>query len=84
MTANSLLMQIQSDLAGVDVIRPDMAESTALGAAMAAGAAVGAWDLSQPIDIPGMKFSPQCTEDERDIRYSKWKMAIERAGGWVF
>lgn len=82
MTANNLLMQLQSSLAGVDVVRPDMAESTALGAAMVAGAAVGCWDLSTPLTIPGKTFTPQYTEDERDLKYSKWKMAVERALGW--
>lgn len=82
MTANELLMQLQANLAGVEVLRPDMAESTALGAAMVAGAAVGCWDLSTPLQIPCTKFSPRLTEDERDMRYSKWKMAVERALGW--
>lgn len=83
MTANELLMQLQSDLAGLTVIRPEMTESTSFGVAMMAAAAVGHWDLSSKITIPGSKFVPKCTKDERDIRYAKWKMAIERAGGWV-
>lgn len=83
MTANPLLMQMQADLAGITVIKPTMAESTALGAAMVAGAAVGYWDLEKSkLDIPAMKWTPKYTENQRDIRYSKWKMAVERAMGW--
>ncbi|CAG9764083.1 unnamed protein product [Ceutorhynchus assimilis] len=82
MTANSLLMQLQSDLAGVKVQKPTMAESTALGAAMVAGAAVGLWDLSRAMDIPCETWAPKLSENERDIRYAKWKLAVERAMGW--
>lgn len=82
MTANSLLMQMQADLAGVSVLKPKMAESTALGAAMVAGAAVGHWDFEPPLVIPAEKWQPKITEDERDVRYSRWKMAVERAMGW--
>lgn len=83
MTANSLLMQLQADLAGVTVMKSSMAESTALGAAMVAGAAVGAWDIEgAPLDIPANKWTPRYSENERDVRYAKWKMAIERSTGW--
>lgn len=82
MTVNSLLMQLQADLGGITVIKPDMAESTALGAAMVAGAAVGHWNLVNPLILPSKKWTPRYTEDERDIRYTRWKMAIERAMGW--
>lgn len=82
MTANPLLMQMQADLAGVTVKRPTMAESTALGAAMVAGAAVGHWDPHRPLTIPSEIWQPKITDDERDVRYSKWKMAVERAMGW--
>ncbi|XP_072376457.1 glycerol kinase 3 [Diabrotica undecimpunctata] len=82
MTANPLLMQMQADLAGITVLKPTMAESTALGAAMVAGAAVGVWDLNKALDIPAIKWTAKCTENERDVRYAKWKMAVERAMGW--
>lgn len=83
MTANSLLMQLQADLAGVTVEKPSMSESTALGAAIVAGAAVGYWNLQDnPIEILSQKWQPVFTENERDIRYNKWKMAVERAMGW--
>lgn len=82
MTANSLLLQLQSDLTGLTVLRPAMAELTALGAAMAAGRAVGKWDLSKKITIDETTFTPNITSTERDERYEKWKMAVERSLGW--
>nr|CAH7744029.1 unnamed protein product [Callosobruchus chinensis] len=82
MTANPLLMQLQADLAGITVLRPEMAECTALGAAMAAGAAVGCWDVGKPLKLPCIKYSPKMTSDERDVKYSKWKMAIDCSTGW--
>ncbi|ERL90389.1 glycerol kinase [Dendroctonus ponderosae] len=82
MTANSLLMQLQADLAGVTVAKASMAESTALGAAMVAGAAIGLWDLSQHLEIACEIWTPKLSDDERDIRYSKWKLAVEKAMGW--
>lgn len=82
MTANSLLMQLQADLAGVKVVKASMAESTALGAAMVAGAAVDLWDLTNRMDIPCDVWTPKMNDDERDVRYSKWKLAVEKAMGW--
>lgn len=50
---------------------------------MAAGAAVGHWNLDGPhLQIPATKYDPKFTDDERDVRYTKWKMAVERAMGW--
>ncbi|KAF4526215.1 hypothetical protein B566_EDAN001900 [Ephemera danica] len=67
-------------------IRPSMAETTALGAAMAAGFAEGikVWDLNKesPESIISDVFRPSISEDQRDVRYSKWKMAVERSLGW--
>lgn len=83
MTANKLLMQLQSDLIGLNVMRPSMSETTALGAAIAAGYAVGKWDYENvelPLDC--QVYKPTITENERDMRHSKWKMAIERSMGW--
>lgn len=84
MTANNLLMQMQADLCGIPVERPLMAESTALGAAIAAGLAEGieVWDLATEHDTPSDVFYPEVSEDERDIRYSRWKMAIKRSLKW--
>ncbi|KAJ8974460.1 hypothetical protein NQ317_001582 [Molorchus minor] len=76
-------LQLQADLAGVTVMKPSMAESTALGAAMVAGAAVGHWDLDgPPMSIPSTKWQPKISEDERDVSYSRWKLAIDRSMGW--
>ncbi|KAK5640490.1 hypothetical protein RI129_011301 [Pyrocoelia pectoralis] len=82
MTSNSYLMQLQADLTGLRVLKPAMAESTALGAAMAAGAAVGQWNLKEHTDMPIQEWKPAIGDDERDIKYSRWKMAVDRAMGW--
>lgn len=83
MTENKLLMQTQADLIGMKIIKPKMAETTALGAAMVAGFAVGAWDLERvEVAMETELIKPQIDENERDMRYSKWKMAIERSMGW--
>uniref|UniRef100_A0A0K8SKA2 Probable glycerol kinase n=1 Tax=Lygus hesperus TaxID=30085 RepID=A0A0K8SKA2_LYGHE len=84
MTANNLLMQLQADLCGIPVIRPHMAETSALGAAIAAGVAGGVdvWDIND-IQAPANDiFRPRVTEFERNNRYLKWKMAVERSFGW--
>lgn len=52
------------------------------GAAMVAGRAVGMWDMSLPIPLKSSTFKSTITDDERDVRYSKWKMAVERSLGW--
>lgn len=82
MTANKLLMQLQSDITGVPVLCPKMAETTSLGVAMMAGRAVGVWDMKDILKIPTTMYTPQISEDECELRYSKWKMAVERALGW--
>ncbi|XP_055701543.1 glycerol kinase [Phlebotomus papatasi] len=83
MTENRLLMQLQSDLIGLEIIKPKMAETTALGAAMMAACAVGKWDVKS-IEVPmeSIKYEPKIGVDERDMRYSKWKMAVEKSFGW--
>jgi glycerol kinase len=82
MTKNDQVMQWQSDLIGMEVIRPTIVETTCLGSAIIAGRAIGKWNMD--LDVAGIskKFKPQITEDERDIRYQKWKKAIERSLGW--
>lgn len=83
MTANGLLMQLQSDLSGIVVSKPCMAESTALGAAMVAGAAVQCWDIeTRTMDISHKMWTPKLSAEERDLRYDKWKMAVERTMNW--
>ncbi|XP_032680803.1 glycerol kinase-like [Odontomachus brunneus] len=82
MTVNSLLMQLQADLTGITVVRPDMVETTALGAAILAGIGAGLIDINEVDGSQVTKFSPVISEDERDLRYSKWKMAVERSMKW--
>ncbi|RLU82327.1 glycerol kinase [Streptomyces griseocarneus] len=86
MTANGLLMQHQADVLGVPVIRPVVAETTALGAAYAAGLAVGVWrDLDE---LRGqwrrdVEWTPRMPEDEREREYGRWRRAVERSFGWA-
>ncbi|XP_046854045.1 glycerol kinase-like [Xenia sp. Carnegie-2017] len=85
MTANSLLMQIQSDILGIPVVRPSMAETTALGAAVAAAVAEGIalWDISSLTEQTEVSvFQPKLEAKERKSRYSKWKIAIQRCMRW--
>ncbi|KAF7405630.1 glycerol kinase isoform X1 [Vespula maculifrons] len=82
MTVNNLLMQLQADLTGISVVRPNMVETTALGAAILAGLGIGIIDINDIDASQVTKFTPTIGEDERDLRYSKWKMAIERCMKW--
>lgn len=82
MTVNNLLMQLQADLTGITVVRPNMVETTALGAAILAAIGADLIDINE-VDVSQVtKFSPMIGENERDLRYSKWKMAIERSMKW--
>jgi glycerol kinase len=85
MTANELLMQFQADVLGVPVIRPAVTETTALGAAYAAGLAAGFWDGQDELRerwAEDKRWEPQMDEDERERRYARWKQAVERSLGW--
>ena len=82
MTANMLLMQIQADLLGIPVIKSLMAETTALGAAMAAGAAHGinVWDIkgaSKPVAKD--TYNPSIPQEEADARLLQWKKAVQKS-----
>ena len=86
MVANELLMQIQADQLGVDVIRPQIAETTALGAAFAAGIAVGFWSGEQDVVdtwTEGARWSPTMPAAERERLFRNWKKAVERTLDWV-
>ncbi|XP_022915751.1 glycerol kinase 3-like [Onthophagus taurus] len=87
MTTNNLLMQLQADIIGIPVFRAQSQDITALGVAMAAGYASGieVWDLEEQDreTVPKDTFLPTTTEDERDARYKKWKMAVQRSLGWA-
>ncbi|XP_015266106.1 PREDICTED: glycerol kinase [Gekko japonicus] len=87
MTNNKILMQLQADILCIPVVKPSMPEITALGAAMAAGAAegVGVWSL-HPDDLTAVtyeRFEPQINSEESDCRYAWWKKAVRRSMGWV-
>ncbi len=85
MTINELLMQFQSNMLNTPVVRPKVTETTALGAAYAAGLAVGYWsnfdDLRQNWGIDHT-FEPQLGEDDRNRLYRGWQKAVERSFGW--
>jgi glycerol kinase len=85
MTINELLMQFQSDMLKVPVIRPMMVETTALGAAYAAGLAVGYWESFEDlIDNWGIDktWNPKLAEEKREKYHKGWKKAIERSLNW--
>jgi glycerol kinase len=86
MTANDLLMQFQADVLGVPVIRPQVAETTALGAAFAAGLAVGFWadqDELRERWAEDKRWEPAMDETRREHEYARWKQAVERSLGWL-
>ena len=86
MIANETLMQFQADILGVDVVRPKVAETTALGAAYAAGIAVGFWSGEQDVIdnwAEGARWSPSMADDERDRLYRQWKKAVTKTFDWV-
>ncbi|GAA3105152.1 glycerol kinase GlpK [Pseudonocardia yunnanensis] len=85
-TANELCMQIQADVLGVPVSRPVVAETTALGAAYAAGLAVGFWKNTDELRSnwnESKRWQPQWSEEQRDAGYAQWKKAVTRTLDWV-
>ena len=86
MVYNELLMQFQSDVLAVPVIRPKVAETTALGAAYAAGLAVGFWSAVEDLRanwIKDKEWHPQMDAATRDKDYKLWKKAVTRTFDWV-
>ncbi|MGC0143033.1 glycerol kinase GlpK [Pseudactinotalea sp. Z1732] len=86
MVGNEMLMQFQADILGVDVVRPQVSETTALGAASAAGIAVGFWSGEQDVIdnwAEGRRWSPTLDADERERLYRNWKKAVTRTFDWV-
>jgi len=84
--ANNLLLQFQADLLRVPVVRPQVTETTALGAAYLAGLAVGFWKDAQDVQtnwIVERTFIPKMTEDEVAHRRSRWSDALHRARDWA-
>jgi glycerol kinase len=86
MVYNELLMQFQADVLGVPVIRPTVAETTSLGAAYAAGLAVGFWSEVEDLRANWGKdkqWEPQLDPAEVDKEYRFWKKAVTRTFDWV-
>ena len=86
MVANEALMQFQADILGVDVVRPEVAETTALGAAYAAGIAVGFWEGEADVVAnwaEDRRWSPRMPAEERERSYRLWRQAVTRTFDWV-
>ncbi|HXD56103.1 MAG TPA: glycerol kinase GlpK [Solirubrobacteraceae bacterium] len=86
MTANELLMQFQADVLGVPVVRPAVTETTALGAAFAAGLASGFWDGREELRErwrEERRWLPAMDERVREHGLRRWNMAVERSLGWA-
>jgi glycerol kinase len=84
-SVNNLLMQFQADVLGVPVVRPQVTETTALGAAYLAGLASGFW--AGPAELRAkregdVRFEPRMAAGERAERRGRWQRAVERAKGW--
>jgi glycerol kinase len=86
MVANELLMQFQADMLAVPVVRPKIAETTALGAAYAAGLAVGYWssrdDLKRNWGVD-RRWQPAMNAAERARLYRSWQKAVTRSFDWL-
>ncbi|ETN43413.1 glycerol kinase [Cyphellophora europaea CBS 101466] len=87
MSNSDLTMQIQSNLIGIPVNRPAMRETTALGAAIAAGIAVGTWksiDELREVNTQGATiFRPEIPKENSDKRFARWTKAVEMSKGWL-
>ncbi|KAG2177874.1 hypothetical protein INT43_003121 [Umbelopsis isabellina] len=87
MTNSDLCMQIQADILGINVDRPQMRETTGLGSAIAAGFAVGIWqDFEQLQNINSEDhtiFTPKISQEERNAKIKGWEQAVERSFGWA-
>jgi glycerol kinase len=86
MVANDTLMQFQADILGVPVIRPEVAETTALGAAYAAGLATGFWDNQEDLRenwAEDKRWEPKMDDEDRKENMRMWKKAVTRTFDWV-
>ncbi|HZY57763.1 MAG TPA: FGGY-family carbohydrate kinase, partial [Rubrobacteraceae bacterium] len=84
--ANAWLMQFQADILGVPVEVPEIAETTALGAAYLAGLATGFWESREELDARwklSRRYEPQMGEEERERLHRQWQEAVERAKDWI-
>jgi glycerol kinase len=85
-TANELCMQIQADVLGVEVSKPQIAETTALGAAYAAGLAVDFWGDPEELRQnwhESKRWHPQTSDEQRRTGYAGWQKAVQRTLDWV-
>ncbi len=85
-TVNNVLMQLQADILGVPVSRPVVSETTSLGAAYAAGLAVGFWENEDSLRSnwnEDRRWEPRWSENQRESAYAGWKKAVERTFDWV-
>ncbi|MDM4719057.1 glycerol kinase GlpK [Micromonospora sp. WMMA1363] len=85
-TVNDLCMQMQADILGVPVSRPVVAETTALGAAYAAGLAVGFWKNTEELREnwnESRRWQPTWSPEQRETGYGRWKKAVQRTLDWV-
>jgi glycerol kinase len=82
---NRWLMQFQADVLGAPVVVPEIAETTALGAAYLAGIATGVWDAEEVEAMwrEAARYEPRMGEDERRTLLADWRRAVERAKGWA-
>ena len=86
MVYNDTLMQFQSDILGVPVVRPRVAETTALGAAYAAGLATGYWQNTDEMRANwgvDKTWEPRMSDDQRETLYAGWKKAVTRTFDWI-
>jgi len=86
MTTNELLMQFQADVLGVPVVRPRVIETTALGAAYAAGLATGVWSSTDDVRAnwhEARRWEPRMRAQEVEQRAERWREAVERSLGWA-
>ncbi|MEM1407157.1 MAG: glycerol kinase GlpK [Bacteroidota bacterium] len=83
--ANNYLMQFQSNILGVPVLRPEVTESTAQGAAYMAGIGAGIWELEDLKEVQKIerKFAPEMVKGDRDRLYGNWNKAVKRTMNWI-
>jgi len=84
--ANNALLQFQVDLLGVPVVRPEVTETTALGAAYLAGLAVGFWDSTEALAQhwrADRRFEPAMPAAQVNARRAEWREALNRSKGWI-
>jgi glycerol kinase len=84
-TANDLMMQFQADLLGVPVVRPQVTETTALGAASLAGLSVGFWPSLEALTAnwrAERRFEPRMPREQAQARMSEWSRAVDRSRDW--